>query len=491
MSTSRARPNILWYCSDQQRWDTIRALGNRHIRTDALDALAASGVAFSRAYTQSPICTPARATFLTGRYPASHHVYRNGNSHFPAHEKLVTKRFAEAGYDCALAGKLHLAAAKHYEVRGDDGYRLFHWSHHPTPDQAYGHDYENWLKHEKKVDPVELYSHVNYFCGPGVPTEYHQTTWCSEMAIRFLGERRDRPWLMSVNPFDPHGPFDAPPEYLRRYDPASLPLPRFRASDVERQKAFIAIDQQTKVSDDPRVRRRIVPVSAGSHDTIASARNEYDALEVKANYYAMIEQIDDQFARIVQALRDTGQLENTIVVYMSDHGEMLGDHGLILKGCRFFDGLVRVPLIMSWPGRFVEGLRSEALVETIDVAPTLMEAAGLEIPHGMQGKSLVPLLSGKSDPSRHKRVVVSEYRDAMGGHPDHTHASMVFDGRYKSIFYHGHDLAELFDHEEDPEEFHNLWPEPGHEDLKLRQLRGHLDALMATVDVGPPRFVNY
>ncbi len=491
MALPKTRPNILWYCADQQRWDTIHALGNAHIRTDALDALAGSGVAFERAYTQSPICTPARATFLTGRYPASHHVYRNGNSHFPAHEKLITKRLAEAGYDCALAGKLHLAAAKHYEVRTDDGYRLFHWSHHPTPDQAYGHDYENWLKHEKKVDPVELFSKTNYFCGPGVPTEYHQTTWCSEMAIRFLTERRDRPWLMSVNPFDPHGPFDAPPEYLKRYDPASLPLPRFRESDIERQKAFTAIDQQTKVADDPRVRKHIEPVSAGSHDAIASARNEYDALEVKANYYAMIEQIDDQFARIMQALRDSGQLENTIVVYMSDHGEMLGDHGLILKGCRFFDGLVRVPLIMSWPGQFGAGVRSDALVETIDVAPTLMEASGLGIPYGMQGKSLLPLLRGQVPPSQHKKVVVSEYRDAMGGHPDGSHASMVFDGRYKSVFYHGHDLAELFDHQNDPEEFDNLWLRPGNDALRLQQMRGHLDALMATVDVGPERFVNY
>jgi arylsulfatase A-like enzyme len=236
------RPNILWYCTDQQRWDTIRALGNEHIRTDAIDALIDSGTAFTHAYTQSPICTPARASFLTGRYPASHHVYRNGNAWFPPHEKLVTKRFAEAGYDCALVGKLHLAAAKNYEVRTDDGYRVFQWSHHPTPDQAYGHDYENWLRHEKKVDPVELYSTTNYFCGPGIPSEFHQTTWCSEMAIRFLTERRDRPWMISVNTFDPHGPFDAPPEYLSRYKPASLPLPLFRESDIERQRAFVKID---------------------------------------------------------------------------------------------------------------------------------------------------------------------------------------------------------------------------------------------------------
>ena len=485
------RPNILWYCADQQRWDTIHALGNPHIRTHALDALAAGGVAFERAYTQSPICTPARATFLTGRYPASHHVYRNGNAYFPAHEKLVTKRLAEAGYDCALVGKLHLAAAKHFEVRTDDGYRVFLWSHHPTPDQAYGHDYENWLKHEKGVDPAELYAHVNYFCGPGVPAQYHQTTWCSEMAMRFISERRDRPWMISVNPFDPHGPFDAPPEYLSRYRAADMPLPRFRESDLERQRQFLAIDQQTKHAEDPRVRKHIVPVSADGHDAIASAHNDYDALEVKANYYAMIEQIDEQFARIMQTLRDTGQLENTLVIYMSDHGELLGDHGLILKGCRFFDGLVRVPLIMSWPGQFVQGLRSAALVETIDVAPTLMDACGLGVPESMQGKSLLPLLRGQADPQFHKPVVRSEYRDAMGGHRDHSQASMVFDGRYKSAFYHGHDLAELFDHENDPNEFDNLWLQPGHEALKLAQMRLHMQTMMSTTDLGPPRFVNY
>ncbi|MBK9609459.1 MAG: sulfatase-like hydrolase/transferase [Betaproteobacteria bacterium] len=109
------QPNILWYCTDQQRWDTIRAVGQPHIETPTLDWLCANGVAFDRAYSQSQICTPARASFLTGRYPASHHVYRNGNAYFPAHEKLVTRIFADAGYDCGLVGKLHLTAAKYYE----------------------------------------------------------------------------------------------------------------------------------------------------------------------------------------------------------------------------------------------------------------------------------------------------------------------------------------------------------------------------------------
>ncbi len=488
---STQRPNILWYCSDQQRHDTIRALGQPHIATPMLDELCAGGVAFRRAYTQSPICTAARATFLTGRYPAAHQTHRNGNAHFPAHEKLVTKLFAEAGYDCGLVGKLHLSAAKHFEVRPDDGYRAFWWSHHPTPDAARGHDYETWLRHEKKVDPKALYSPINYFCGPGVPAELHQTTWCSEMAIRFVTEQRDAPWLLSVNPFDPHAPFDAPPEYLAKVRARDLPLPLFRESDLARQAAFAGIDQQTYVAVDPRVRRRIELKSEGDHDSIASQTNEYDALEVKANYYAMIMQIDDQLRRIVDVLRDTGQLDNTIIVYMSDHGELLGDHGLILKGCRFFEGLVRVPLVFSWPEGFARGVTSEALVETVDVAPTLLEAAGLPVPPSMQGRSLLPILTGERPPDVHRPHVICEYFDAIGGHPDHTHGTMVCDGRYKTCVYHGHEVGELYDLAADPGEFDNLWDDPAARDLKADRLKYHLDAMMGTIGVGPPRSGNY
>lgn len=488
------RPNILWYCSDQQRHDTIRALGQPHIETPNLDALCASGVAFRRAYTQSQICTPSRASFLTGRYPASHHVYRNGNAYFPTHEKLVTRLFADAGYDCGLVGKLHLSAAKYFEQRPDDGYRMFQWSHHPTPDAARGHDYESWLRYEKKVDPVELYASHNQFCGPGVAAQYHQTTWVSEMAIRFIHEQRDGPWLLSLNPFDPHAPFDAPPEYLAKVRAESLPFPLFRDSDIERQKAFAAIDQQTKVAVDPRVRRQGSTVVEREHDLVASKPPDaYDALEVKANYYAMIMLIDDQFRRIVDALRDSGQLDNTLIVYMSDHGELLGDHGLILKGCRFFEGLVHIPMIFSWPERFAKGVQSEALVESVDVAPTLLEAAGLAVPESMQGKSLLPILEGRADPHHHKDCAISEFHDSIGGprHTDHTHGSMVFDGRYKSVVYHGHQVGELYDLQQDPGEFDNLWDDPAARELKMERLKAHLDAMMATVSAGPPRSVAY
>ena len=488
------QPNILWYCSDQQRYDTIRALGQKHIDTPMLDELCASGVAFSQAYTQSQICTPARTSFLTGRYPASHHVYRNGNAWFPSHEKLVTRLFADAGYDCGLVGKLHLTAAKYYEKRPDDGYRSFLWSHHPHPDFAHGHDYENWLRHEMKVDPVELYAPHNQFCGPGVPAKYHQTTWVSEMAIRFITEQRDKPWLLSLNPFDPHAPFDAPPEYLAKINMQDLPMPLFRPTDIERQKDFAAIDQQTKIAIDPYLRQKSQVALEKEHDLVASAApDSYDALEIKANYYAMIMLIDDQLRRIVDVLRDTNQLENTIIVYMSDHGELLGDHGLILKGCRFFEGLVHIPMIFSWPQQWQSNLQSQALVESVDVAPTLLEAAGLEVPRYMQGKSLHSLLKGQAPQHAHKKHVISEFKDSIGGpqHSDHSHGSMVFDGQFKSVVYHGHRIGELYDLKNDPGDFNNLWDVADAQSLKLDRLKYHMDAMMATISAGPERNVAY
>jgi arylsulfatase A-like enzyme len=485
------RPNILWLCTDQQRWDTIGALGNAHIRTPTLDALCGAGTAFDHAYTQSPICTPSRASMLTGRYPASHHVYRNGNAFWPSHEVLVTKLLADAGYDCGLIGKLHLSAAKYHEARADDGYRVFHWNHHPTPDAARGDAYEHWLRHEKGVDPQALYRDKGAFCAPGVPAELHQTTWCAEMAIRFIEDRRDGPWLLSVNFFDPHAPFDAPPEALAGIDPASLPLPLWRDSDAERWRDFAQVDQQQLVPQDPRIRHaeQPPPPAERDHDKVASHVPEgYDALQVKANYYAMIQHIDAQLARVMAALRRSGQLENTIVLFHSDHGEQLGDHGLVLKGCRFFDGLVRVPMIWSWPGRIREGLVSPALVELVDIAPTLLEAAGLEVPWFMQGRSLLPILEGRADPLHHKAHVVSEFHDAIGAGRNRSHASMVFDGRYKSVVYHGQPIGEIFDHATDPGEFENLWPDVA---LRAARLQAHLDALAGTISAGPPRSAPY
>lgn len=495
------RPNILWYCADQQRHDSIHALGNASIHTPNLDRLAENGVAFSQAYCQSPICTPSRASFLTGRYPATHQVHRNGNAYFPDSEVLVTRLLADAGYDCGLVGKLHLAGSEgEIEPRTDDGYRYFMWSHHPRPNIK-GNLYADWLREEKGLDPIELFEPLTNAYGVGLPAELHQTTWCSEMAIRFVTENRNQPWLLSVNPFAPHPPFFPPQEYLNRYNPEDMPYPLFRVSDIEHQKAFRQIDQQTIDATNP-----LLAPGADDLDTFdpdvdrmgSAPPASYDARLMKACYYAEITLLDEQLGRIIDTLRETNQLDNTIVIFTSDHGELLGDHGLLYKGCRFFEALTHVPLIISGPG-FNRNRHCDALVESIDLAPTLLESAGMEMPYYMQGKSLVPVLNGTTAASDHKPHVICEYHDALAlGTMDTTdreydasHGSMYFDGRYKIAVYHGHEIGEIYDLETDPGEFDNLWNDPDYSDLKLVLLKKHFDAFAATASAGVKRIKAY
>jgi len=495
------RPNILWYCTDQQRYDTIHGLGCREIHTPVIDGLARRGIAFRSAYCQAPICTPSRASFLTGRYPASHHVHRNGNECFPAGEKLVTRMFADAGYDCGLVGKLHLAGSQGMrERRCDDGYRYYAWSHHPYPDIE-GNEYTDWLRTEKGVDPKEAFATITGSYGVGLPAELHQTTWCSEKSIEFIRQKRTQPWLLSVNPFAPHPTFHPPREYLVRYDPHSLSYPLFRESDIERQHRFAAIDQQTVEAVSPyEAERRAGQKLDLPRDQMASvAPAGYDPRLLKACYYGEIELVDTQLGRIFDALEETGQLDRTIVVFMSDHGELLGDHGLLFKGCRFFEALVRVPLIISWPQELLEGSVSGALVELVDVAPTLLELAGVPIPDFVQGRSLAGLLQGRSDLHTHKPHVVSEYNDAMaaattavtGRGYNASHGTMSFDGRHKIVMYHGHELGEIYDLQEDPGEFDDLWQQPGREQLRCRLMKRHIDAIMATSSAGIGRTKPY
>ncbi|MCZ6681095.1 MAG: sulfatase-like hydrolase/transferase [Candidatus Poribacteria bacterium] len=469
MSREQNRPNILWICTDQQRFDTIGALGNSHIHTPNLDRLVNEGVAFSHAFCQSPICTPSRASFLTGMYPSSVHGCMNGNDFWADAAPLVTKLLADSGYDCGLAGKLHLAgAADRIEPRGDDGYRVFHWSHDSRDLWPEGNAYADWIRSKGK-DLSALRWHPEM-----IPPELHQTTWCTDMAIEFMAEERDAPWLMSVNVFDPHGPFDPPQQVLDRYDPNRMPAPLFRESD-------------------PTAHARLGRVDGFGAGIVTQERIR----EIQAAYYAMITLIDDNVGRMVDALERSGQRENTIVIFMSDHGEMLGDHGLVGKGCRFYEALVRVPLIFSWPGHFEQGVVSSALVELIDVAPTLLEVSGEPRPERMQGRSLLPILSGVDNPHSHRDSVRCEYyralnpegpgREAFTG----TYATMIRDARYKLSVYHDREAGELFDLQADAGEFSNLWDDPNYRGMRFDLMKKSFDALALAVDVGPKQVVQF
>lgn len=479
------KPNVLWICTDQQRFDTIGALNNPYVSTPNIDRLVAEGVAFTHAYCQSPICTPSRAGFLTGQYPSTVHINGNGLESFPDQPPLVTKLLAEQGYDCGLIGKLHLASAyQRIEPRVDDGYRFWEYSHAPRDDWPEGHGYADWVR-EQGYSLKELTNSLD-----GVPAELHQTTWCIEKTMEFIREHpteHNFPWLASVNIYDPHPPFNPPTAYRDLFDPTQMPGPLYAQGDLAHQAKLAAIDFQSKAQDPSEldIKYPVMPrgPEAGEALDVNSAR---DAKTLQAAYYAMIKLIDDQLGHLLDLLDETGQRDNTVIIFMSDHGETLGDHGLIAKGCRFYEGLVRVPLIWSWPGHFPTDLRSDALVELTDIAPTLMELAGEPVPAHMQGKSLLPILTGEQSPEHHREFVRCEYYNALD-HPDATHATMYRDKQYKLVVYHGHNLGELYDLHADPDEFNDLWDNEAYQAIKLDLLQRSFDASMLAMDPGPRR----
>jgi arylsulfatase A-like enzyme len=318
------QPNILWICADHQRSDTLGCYGNEYVKTPNLDALAANGAKFNLAYSQSPVCTPSRAAFLTGRYPRTARARQNGQM-IPADEVLVSRIFKDNGYNCGLAGKLHLApcntsVCKTTEERIDDGYDVFHWSHHPmdfnNPRGGWANnEYHVWLRQngqEYKTPPFRGSKHVH----TGMPEQYHQTTWCVDKAIDFIQANtlHRKPWFFSINLFDPHHPFDPPAEYLERYldNLDALPLPNYIEGELENKPIF----QQ---------REHINGGYNRDKNYIYDNMTDYEHRLIKAAFYAMIDLIDKQTGRLLEALKSLGQLEDTIIIFTSDHGDMLGD----------------------------------------------------------------------------------------------------------------------------------------------------------------------
>ena len=401
---------------------------------------------------------------MTGMYPSRVHNTRNGNESFPAHPPVISKLIAETGYECGLVGKFHLQSAGYRtEPRIDDGYTYWKFSHAPRDDWEAGHDYAQWVR-QQGGDLDEMRQSENR-----VPADLHQTTWASDMAIEFIRKKRTYPWLLSVNIYDPHPPFIPPRRYLDKFQSENLPGPYFRDTDLAQQAILAGVDFQGEVR----------------------TPQERNARQIQAAYYAMLALIDDQFARLMNAVEETGQIHNTVVIFTSDHGESLGDHGLLEKGCRFYEGLVRVPLIFSCPDRFQQDVRSDALVELLDKTATIVELCGLAQPEYMQGNSLLPILIGDKTPGTHREYVRCEYFDALdsqftGG--SGTYATMYRNRNHKLCVYHGHGLGELYDMESDPWEFTNLWGDSQAQDLKRDLLHASFDAhVLHTTDVGSQR----
>lgn len=455
--------NVLWICTDQQRFDSLKCYGNPVIDTPNLDALAAEGILFENCYSQSPVCSPSRAGFLTGRYPQVCNMYENGASISP-HEILVTKVLADAGHTCGLSGKLHLSVCnpsitKDMEPRIDDGYSAFYWSHHPDKHWPLN-DYHVWLGERGETYRKQKLSgtcDISY----GMPQALHHTTYCTDRAKQFMKTHQgfDNPWLFSVNYFDPHHPFDPPRDLLEKYLAKldEIAPPNYVPGELDEKPLYQRIDHEGAYG--------------GNVGLIYDNMDEREHKMHTAAYYAMVELVDTQVGELVACLKQSGQYEDTLIIFTSDHGEMLGDHGLYLKGPFFYDCAVKVPLIIHCPKKLKKGLRVPALVELIDLPQTILEACEVAAPPTMMGKSLWQMCTGDAPTKCHKEYVTCEYFNAMPWHKDPpARCVMLYDGRYKLVFVSSTGEGELYDLYADPTETHNRWMDSALMDEKNRLL---------------------
>ena len=508
------RPNFLCLVTDQMRADHLGCAGHPVIATPHLDRLAASGVRFSRAYVNNPLCMPGRATLFTGLTPRGHGVRSNG---IRLDERLptATAALAEAGYRTHSVGKIHLLP--YGTPRGVDPATLDpgQWPESaalwqrgalealPTPyyglqsvEVTIGHgphtdgDYRRWLREQdpqaerlwlpEAGRPTPQGAEAAWHCA--LPAELHYNHWVADRALAFLEQQpADQPFFLWCSFPDPHHPYCPPAPWASRYHPSQVPLPTRRPGELDDLPPFYRLlyEQGFLVSG-----RR------------APTRMEDEQLrEILALTYGMISHVDEQIGRVLAALERRGLGERTVVCFLSDHGDMMGDHWMMNKGPFHFDGLLRVPFLWSWPGHFPPGRETAGLASLLDFAPTLLDLAGVPIPEGLvapepetdrqlapwPGVSLAPVLRGERS-SVQDSVVVENDEDYLG-----LRLRTLVTDRYQVTAYPGQDYGELFDREQDPGQLHNRWADPACRELRSELLVRLLERLVETDNRLPRR----
>ena len=478
-------------CTDQQRGDSLRCTGATWAVTPNLDKLAGDGALFQNCYVQNPVCSPSRASLFTGKYVANHGLYANGVP-LPARQLMVTRTLAGAGYDCGMIGKQHLYPCDTWqtEPRQDDGYRVFEWAHGPNH-RALENDYHRWLRktHPKVYTEVFPDKGANESTAFGnkarigtpidhVPAEAHYSHWVAERAIAFINHPRDEGerFFLVANFFDPHHPFGAPQDFRALVDANAIPAPYTREGELK---------------DKPRAQQSYSEKSYGGTAPGFREYTEEQIREIRAQYWAMIALIDHEVGRILAALGAAGLAEETLVVFTSDHGELLGNHQQLLKGPQLYDDLTRVPLIARWPGRISPGSKIDELVQWVDLPATFLDAAGCAPGKGVQGSSLLPLLAGKRDGWRN--WALSEYRSSGFTTDPPIMTTMLRSDHWKLIIWHGNPATggrrdgEMYDLSVDPGELQNLFNDPAHADIRRRLKGVLLDVMAETEDRTEPQ----
>ena len=495
------RPNILWIMADQLRYDCVGANGNRIIKTPHLDRLAEESANFSRAFVQAPVCVPSRASFFTGRYPHSH---RNRVNYTPlaTSEVLLPARLQRAGYQTAIVGKSHLYY--HYPPTADEarqtGFELV-----DLHDGVYFTDpWSAYARWRQASDPMceipyrKLARQVPQLRGDlppdanpyraAIDERYTDTTWTGIRTRERLKELAgsEQPFFLFCSFWKPHGPYEVPVPFDSMYNDVEIPLP-----EPETLESIGRLP--------PPVEKLILRSKKPQY---AMDRSQLQWLY--RSYYGTVSHLDREVGLVLDALKETGARDNTIVVFTSDHGDQLMEHGLLGKNV-FFEASIHVPLMIRSSGSVRPG-GYDAMVESIDVLPTLLELAGLPEPENCQGHSLVPICSesGRTSPPRDAvfgENVIPEVITSGGldfsfvkgegvkgvRHPD---AKMVRTRRWKYNYYPD-GYEELYDLQNDSQERQNLAGDPAHkpvvDDLRQRLLNWLITA--DEVDQIAPRWV--
>lgn len=456
-SSSAQRPNIVFVITDQQRFDTIGALGHGHVRTPNLDRLVAEGAAFTNTYVTSPSCAPSRASLFSGLYPHTTGVLRNDE---PWHHSWV-EQLGETGYHCVNVGKMHT-----YPYEASVGFHERHVVENKdreTPRLPFYLDTWDkalWARGVRKPSRVTYAEREDYAERLGAfewepPADLHADTFVGSLATMWLDTwRGGRPFFLQIGFPGPHPPYDPTPEALDAYRDQPVPMPHRSREEI---------DSQPQALKDLRAQHMSV-----DHDAIVHLDEPSDEqLErQRRHYYANITMIDEQLGEIRDALERRGVLDNTLIVFTSDHGDTLNDHGQSQKWS-MYEGSVHVPAIVWGPGRVEPGQVLDGLTSHMDLGPTILEYAGVEIPSWFEAQSLVPALSGEPYPGR-SHVFSEHARDRiLAGTANMT---MIVKGTWKLVEYLDPDDGQLFDLETDPGEMSNLYESPQHAELRSELL---------------------
>jgi len=522
--SGKTKPNILFINTDQQRADSLGCYGNEFVKTPNIDGIARDGVVFDNAHCTHPLCSPSRATMLTGRYIHAHGLWRNGLA-LKENEVTISSVLKENGYKTGLIGKAHLTPYHgdpkiHPEaVQLNNGvseeecweyWRNFNREYYGFEHVQlalghgdygmYGGHYGLWI-HRNHRDKVPLFSQdaaleptdkrfVSW--KSAVPLEIHSATWIADKTIEFIKENRDRPFFASIGFQEPHPPFNPPKPYCYMYDPADMPLP-VRSDDEWKEKMprhvsfYLQRDGWSEITEDKE-------------------------REITAHYYGLVTLVDDAVGRILNAVKEEGLEDNTIIVFTSDHGEWLGDHRLRLKGAVHTRGLTRVPMIIKWPGVAKAGLHVSAVASQVDLVSTLYDAAGVKEPYGVQGKSLRRVLEGSQRAVRDYALIEHRHesyredcffsdrvgkglrgtereeklkRELVNWEEKDIYIKTIVTDRYRLTYIPSLNYGELYDLQNDPNELVNLWDTEA--DLRVSLQLKLLDALIESTDPLPER----